>query len=224
MNDGNARKNTVPGSEDNPGVNVLLINASARTQDSVTRHLTDSLVEHIKQDEGINQLTVRDVAASPLPVIDESWVTANFTERDERTEVHNAALSESDALVKELQHSDVIIMGVPIYNFSIPAALKAWIDLVARAGLTFSYTSNGPVGLLEGKKAFVVVASGGVAIDSAIDFATPYLRHALGFIGINDVEVIAAERMNVDNDAGRKRAEQQVVRAVSRFKQQTNAA
>lgn len=216
-------QNSVPGSI-NPGVNVLLINASSRSQDSVTRHLTDELLEQIRQHYGVSQLTIRDVAASPLPVIDESWIAANFTNPAERNDAHNSSLAESNALVKELMLADVIILGVPIYNFTIPAALKAWIDLVARAGLTFRYTSDGPVGLLEGKKAFVAVASGGVEIDSAIDFATPYLRHVLGFIGIRDVEVIAAERLNVDSDAGRQRAEKQIVDAVSTFKQNTNAA
>ena len=207
------------------GLSVLLVNASSRFQDSVTRHLTEKLVEELQQHHGIAELTVRDVAALPLPFIDESWVAANFTAPENRDRQQQGVLAQSDSLVAELEAADVIILGVPIYNFSVPAALKAWIDMVARAGLTFRYTSEGPVGLLEGKQAFVVVASGGVPIDSAVDFATPYIRHVLGFIGIQDVSIIAAERLNVDNEVSQKTAKQQITAAVSSFsQQQTDAA
>ena len=206
-------------------LNVLLVNASSRMQDSVTRHLTDRLVEELQKRHGIAQLVVRDVASTPPPFIDESWVMANFTAAENRNEKQRNVLSQSDMLVSELKDADVIILGVPIYNFSVPAALKAWIDQVARAGLTFRYTSDGPVGLLEGKQAFVAVASGGVPIDSAVDFTTPYIRHVLGFIGIEDIKIVAAERMNVDSQAGQRTAEQQVKQAVSSFNQQhSNAA
>jgi FMN-dependent NADH-azoreductase len=207
------------------GLRVLLVNSSSRIQDSVTRHLTEKLVEELRQTHGISTLTVRDVAAAPLPVIDESWVMANFTAEENRDEQQRNVLAQSDTLVAELKDADIIILGVPIYNFSVPAALKAWIDQVARAGLTFRYTSDGPIGLLEGKQAFVAVASGGVPIDSAVDFTTPYLRHVLSFIGIKDVKIIAAERMNVNSEASQKTAEQQAKQAVSSYNhQQTNAA
>ena len=90
----------------------------------------------------------------------------------------------------------MLVIGSPIYNFGVPAALKAWVDMIARARLTFRYTANGPEGLLIGKKAYVVIASGGVPVDSAVDFATPYLRQALSFVGISDAEVIAADQLN----------------------------
>ena len=135
-----------------------------------------------------------------MPFVDEAWIEANFTPDAVRTRQHVEALAYSDELVVELKKADIVVIGVPIYNFSIPATLKAWIDMIARARLTFQYTDSGPVGLLEGKKAYLVVATGGVPVGSAIDFATPYLRHALAFVGINDVEVIAADQLN--NDAG----------------------
>ncbi|MDH3266802.1 MAG: NAD(P)H-dependent oxidoreductase, partial [Gammaproteobacteria bacterium] len=113
-----------------------------------------------------------------------------------RDAAQREALAFSDRLVAELQHADAIVIGAPIYNFNIPAALKAWIDMIARARVTFRYTDNGPKGLLEGKKAYIVVASGGVKIGSKADFATPYLRHALAFVGITDVEFIGAEQLN----------------------------
>ncbi len=106
----------------------------------------------------------------------------------------------SDSLVAELKDADVLVIGVPIYNFNVPASLKAWIDMIARARLTFRYTENGPEGLLQGKKAYLVVATGGVPVGSPVDFATPYLKHALGFIGITDVEIIAADRLNSQAD------------------------
>lgn len=225
MNSNEARVNMPNSPLPKSAVNVLLVNASSRSQDSVTRYLTDRLIEQLEQSRGIKQLRVRDVAADPLTVIDEPWVIANFTDPAERTGEQNAVLLQSDELVNELKAADVIILGVPIYNFSVPAALKAWIDLVARAGRTFRYTSNGPVGLLNEKQAFVVVASGGVAIGSPIDFATPYMKHVLGFIGIDNVEVIAAERLNINSEASRQSAELQITQAISEFNlQQSNVA
>jgi FMN-dependent NADH-azoreductase len=111
----------------------------------------------------------------------------------------------SDALVAELQAADEIVIAVPVYNFSVPAALKAWIDMVARARVTFRYTEDGPVGLLTGKRAWVIVGSGGTELDGPVDFATAWLRHVLGFLGIDDVRVIAADRQMV---VGRERIAQ----------------
>jgi FMN-dependent NADH-azoreductase len=148
--------------------------------------LTGEIIEALGIREGNVSVDRRDLS-NGVSVVDEPWINANFTPDEERT---------SDALVAELQSADVIVIGSPIYNFSIPAALKAWIDKIARARLTFRYTENGPEGLLKDKKAYLVIASGGVPVDSPVDFATPYLRHALGFIGITDIEVIAADQLN----------------------------
>jgi FMN-dependent NADH-azoreductase len=174
---------------------ILEIAASGRNEGSVSRTLSSDLVGALEERHGNIELTRRDLNKG-LPFVDEAWIAANFTAAEERSAEQHAVLAESDALVAELKAADVVVMGVPIYNFGVPAALKAWIDMVARARLTFHYTEDGPKGLLEGKQAYVVIASGGVPVDSAVDFATPYLRHALGFIGITDVEVIAAERLN----------------------------
>jgi FMN-dependent NADH-azoreductase len=113
-----------------------------------------------------------------------------------------------------LKTADAVVIGVPVYNFSISAALKAWIDMVSRARLTFRYTENGPVGLLAGKKAYVVVATGGVPVGSPMDFATPYLRHALSFLGITDVEVIAADRVNSNAGESMDRARAQIAELI----------
>lgn len=174
---------------------VLEVSASGRRKDSVSRMLTQEIIAALESQHGAVDLTRRDLSRG-VAQVDENWINANFTAAEERTREQRARLAASDALVAELQRADVLVIGAPIYNFGIPAALKAWVDLIARARLTFRYTADGPEGLLEGKKAYVVIASGGVPVDSPVDFATPYLRHALGFVGISDVAVIAAHQLN----------------------------
>jgi FMN-dependent NADH-azoreductase len=175
-------------------VRILEVSASGRRADSVSRMLSNEIVEAIETREGTVEITRRDLSKG-IPHVDESWIQANFTPEEERTRDQREALSGSDELVEELQAADVIVIGSPIYNFGIPAALKAWVDMIARARKTFRYTSEGPEGLLKGKKAYVVIASGGVPVDSSVDFATPYLRHVLKFVGITDVDVIAADQL-----------------------------
>lgn len=184
---------------------LLRIDTSARTAGSVSRELSARLSEQIRGAD--DRMIVRDLAADPVAQVDEAWIGANFTPDETRSDEQKQILAGSDALVAELAAADDLIIGVPVYNFSIPAALKAWIDQVARARVTFRYTENGPEGLLTGKTAWLVVASGGTALDSGIDFATPYLRHILGFVGITDVRVIDATRWGFLSEA-----EQQAVR------------
>ncbi len=179
----------------NTPLKILEVAASGRNDGSVSRMLSADLIGALEERHGDVELTRRDLS-NGLPFVNEAWINANFTAAEERSAEQRATLAESDSLVAELKAADVLVIGVPIYNFGVPAALKAWIDMVARARLTFRYTENGPQGLLDGKKAYVVIASGGVPVDSAVDFATPYLRHVLGFIGITDVDVIAAEQLN----------------------------
>ncbi len=174
----------------------LRIDASARTEGSVTRMLLDEIVSQL----GAESITRRDLAQSALPQITDTWVSSNFTPADQRDAQQQAALAQSDALVAELQDADVILIGAPIYNFAVPAALKAWIDLVARAGVTFRYSETGPVGLLEGKLAIVAMASGGTPVGSDIDFASGYLRHVLGFLGIHDVTFVTADALGAGAD------------------------
>jgi FMN-dependent NADH-azoreductase len=161
--------------------------------------LTSELIDALETREGRVTVSRRDLADG-IPLVDEAWIDANFTPENDRTTEQRNALRKSDELVAELEAADVLVIGSPIYNFSVPAALKAWIDMIARAGLTFRYTPDGPQGLLEGKKAYIVIASGGVPVDSPADFATPYLRQVLKFIGITDVDVIGAEQLNLRGD------------------------
>ena len=174
---------------------VLRVDSSARSDGSMSRRVADELMEQLREREGAVEVRVRDLAVDAPSFVDADWVDANFTPAEQRDEAQKAALAESDALVSELKSADVLVIGVPIYNFGIPSALKAWVDMVARARLTFRYADNGPVGLLKGKRAYLAVASGGTAIGSEMDFATGYLRHVLGFLGIDDVHVVAADRL-----------------------------
>lgn len=175
---------------------LLRIDASARRDGSVSRQLVDFVIARFGPD---SHVATRDLAEG-LPLIDESWVEANFTPADQRTDEQKARLALSDSLVAELREAETIVIGVPIYNFGVPAALKAWVDLVARAGVTFRYSETGPKGLLTGKRAIVVVASGGTEAGSPIDFATGYMRHVLGFIGISEVDIVTADRLMLDRE------------------------
>ena len=177
---------------------ILRIDASMRHDGSTTRTLTDATVEKLAASGAT--VTTRDLADG-VQIIDQDWIGANFTEPQDRTPQQVERLTLSDTLIAELQAADIVVIGMPIYNFGVPAALKAWIDQVARARVTFRYTENGPQGLLTGKRAIIVAASGGTGVDSDIDFATPYLRHALGFIGIHEVQVIAADQQMMNTGA-----------------------
>lgn len=190
---------------------LLRIDASARRDGSISRALNDRLVDRFAA-QGETQVITRDLA-QPLPLINEAWIGANFTPAADRTPEQVETLALSDALVAELQAADTVLIGLPIYNFGVPAALKAWIDLVACAGVTFRYSAEGPVGLLEGKRAIISVASGGTEAFSEIDYATTHLKHVLGFIGITDVEVIRADRTAIDME-GTLRAAQDAVDAL----------
>ena len=166
---------------------ILRVDGSMRYEGSKSRALTDQIVAELEP----TALVVRDLADG-MDFVTESWIDANFTAPTDRVPQQEKALSNSDALVDELIEADTLVLGTPIYNFHLPAAVKAWIDQIARVGRTFRYTETGPIGLLEGKRAIVVVTSGGTSLGSEIDFVSDYLRFVLGFIGIKDVTIIDA--------------------------------
>jgi FMN-dependent NADH-azoreductase len=192
---------------------VLEVAASGRSKDSVSRMLSADLIGALEARHEQIELTRRDLAQG-VSLVDENWIGANFTAAEERTPSQREALAESDALVAELQAADVIVIGMPVYNFGIPAALKAWVDMITRARLTFRYTENGPEGLVKGKKAYIVLASGGVPVDSPVDFATPYMRQALSFVGIEDIEVIAADQLGSRADDSIDEARAQIAQLI----------
>jgi len=150
-------------------------------------------------------LIERDLSKG-MEFLDESWVQANLTNPAERNQEQQEALAYSDQLVEEINSADVIVITAPVYNFSIPAALKAWIDMICRAGLTFGYTEGGPQGFLNNRPVYLVMASGGVPFGSPVDFASGYLRHILGFIGIHDVRAVFAEATNANISASEDKA------------------
>ncbi len=189
---------------------ILTIHSSGRVAGSVSRRLADRLAARLAAGHPEARVIERDVAAG-VEFVDEAWIGANFTPAAERDAAQAARLAGSDALVAEVMAADTLVIGVPIYNFGVPAALKAWVDQIARAGLTFTFRDGGPVGLVTGKKAYLVVASGGTRIDSEIDFATGYMRQALRFIGIEDVTVIPADGLM--GDAARLDAAEAMVEA-----------
>jgi len=167
---------------------ILRIDASMRKNGSYSRTLSNKLITQLKGQTPSN-VKERDLADG-IPFINEAWIEANFTDIAERTSEQRSVLSFSDALINELKNADTLVIGLPIYNFSFPAAFKAWIDQVARAKVTFRYGDNGPEGLLENKKAYVIISSGGTQLGSEVDFVTDYIHHVLAFIGIKDVTII----------------------------------
>ncbi|MEX3010127.1 FMN-dependent NADH-azoreductase [Hoeflea sp. TYP-13] len=185
--------------------NILTIHSSARRSGSYSRQLTDELIERLKRGNADVTVTTRDVAEG-LSFPTENWLTDRVVPKGERTHEQDAALALTDELVEELRAADIVVVGAPTYNFGIPAALKAWIDHVAQPGRTFNYTENGPVGLLGDTKVYVVNASGGVPVGSPADFVTPYLKHVFGFLGITDIEFIAADQLMMSEDDSLQRA------------------
>ena len=174
---------------------ILHISASIRSDaDSISRGLGNRLVETLAAQTGAG-VTTRDLAANDLPYVSAERFAANLTPAADRTPEQAALAEIADTLIAELQAADTIVIASPIYNFGVPASLKAWADLVARAGTTFKYTETGPVGLLTGKTAYIAIASGGTPVGSEIDFMSSWLKFFLGFLGISDVEVVAADGM-----------------------------
>ncbi len=180
--------------------NILHINSSGRYEGSVTRQVSDLVVTHLREENSALEIVSRDLAVG-IPFVDELWIDANFTAAEERTNSQIEALKFSDELVAEIQNAEYIVIAAPIYNFSIPAVLKAWVDLIVRVNFTFQFTENGqPEGLLENKKTFVVMASGGTAVGSDIDLASAYLKFVLGILGLSDVIIIDSSKIDHTGD------------------------
>jgi FMN-dependent NADH-azoreductase len=164
---------------------------------SVSRKLTSKFADTWLKAHPDGTIIERDLTTLNLGVIDGFWVGAVYTPEASRSAEQADALRVSDKLIAELQEADEYVFGVPMHNFGIPSTLKLWIDQISRVGKTFSYGAGGPKGLLTGKKATLLLATGGVYAQgsamAALDFVTPYLRAVLGFLGITDVTVIVAE-------------------------------
>lgn len=188
---------------------ILNIQASANLENSVTRMLSKATSTHLAADN----VVTRNLSDG-IKLLDSDWVAANSTPAAERSDAQKNALALSDTLIAEINDADTLVFGLPIYNFGVPAAMKAWIDQIARVGVTFNYSKNGPVGLLENKRAIILVASGGTKLGSDIDFASKYMKHILGFIGITDVTIIAADALMQDAEAKKTEALQLIAELV----------
>ncbi|WP_182034585.1 FMN-dependent NADH-azoreductase [Vibrio diabolicus] len=178
---------------------VLALKSSILGDYSQSNKLVEDFIKNVDQDK----LTVRDLAANPLPVLDFAVATA-LRATEDLSQEQQAVVELSDTLIEEVKAADTLVIAAPMYNFTIPTQLKNWIDLIARAGVTFKYTENGVQGLIEGKKAIVITTRGGIHKDSPTDNVTPYLRTVLGFVGITDVEFVYAEALNMGEDFAAK--------------------
>jgi FMN-dependent NADH-azoreductase len=185
-------------------MNILQINASARREGANSTRLANAIVDRVKAANPNAHLTLRDLAVTPHPMLDEAALVALFTPADQRTPEQAARVALDDALIAEIQAHDTIVLGVPMYNFGIPAQLKNWIDAIARAGVTFRYTEAGPEGLLKGKTVYLALARGGLYRDTDKDAQVPYLKNVLGFLGMTDLRLIYAEGLAMGPEAAEK--------------------
>lgn len=186
-------------------IKILRLDASASPGQSSSQKIGDRLIEQLQLQQPGTQVRSRDLNRE-LSFIDSHWIAANFSPGDERDEMQRQRLNLSDQLIEEIEWADRIVLTTPMYNFGIPATLKTWIDHICRAGITFRYTENGPEGLLQNKRADIVITTGGAPLGSPVDFVSGYLQQVFGFIGIDEVNIIGADRMNVDADESFGRA------------------
>lgn len=189
---------------------ILVLNCSARVEGSSSRNLVEQLLLRLCKKYPGAKFTTRDLSRAPLPHVSAEFTSAIFVPPSQLPPPLRAALALSDTLVAELQSAEILVIGSPMYNYTVPSALKAWIDHIVRPGRTFSFAPDHYEGLLKNKKAYVVTASGGEYSHGPRmkeDFHAPYLKHILGFIGITDVTFIRAENLTLAKDAGLAAAE-----------------
>lgn len=189
---------------------LLHINSSVRSTGSISRQLTGEFIEKWKRAHPETRVIERDLSAHPIPHLNEQMMGAFFTPPEQRSAEQAAIVKLSDELVEELFAADVIVIGAPMYNFTVASSLKAWIDHIARAGLTFNYTASGPVGLVHDKKIYVFTSRGGVYSEGAgksMDFHETYLRGVLGFMGMKDVVFIHTEGLSMGQDTAERAVE-----------------
>jgi FMN-dependent NADH-azoreductase len=175
---------------------ILNIVSSVKGEDSFSIKLSNAVIEKLLSVYPGSSINTHDLTKNPFPHLEESHFTAFYTPEELRTEEHKEAIQNSDQAIKELMEADIIVIGVPLYNFGIPSTLKAWIDHIVRAGVTFSYANGFPEGLVVNKDVYLAIASGGIYSDGPMkgyDFTEPYLRTVLGFIGMRDITTFRVE-------------------------------
>ena len=176
---------------------VLKLNSSLYSQDGQSSQLATQFIDGLRERNPALTVVERDLAREPVPHLDAARFQAFLTKPEERTPGQRAVADFSDDLIRELREADMLVLGLPMYNFGIPSQLKAYFDHVARAGVTFRYTERGPVGLLTGKKAYVFATRGGLYAGTPRDTQTAYVRDFLGFLGITEVEFVYAEGLAI---------------------------
>ncbi len=185
-------------------MNILQINASLRAGNGHSTRVSDNIVAHLQARHPDARVTRRDLVQNPHPMLDDAAFAALTTPAEQRSAAQAARVALDDAAIAEVQATEVIVLGVPMYNYGIPAQLKHWIDAIARAGVTFRYTPQGPEGLLKGKTVYVALARGGRHRDTPADTQVPYLKTVLGFLGMTDVHFIYAEGLNMGNESAER--------------------
>jgi len=183
---------------------ILQVNASARSQGAQSTDLANAIVARLRAKHPDAGLKVRDLSRDPVPMLDEEALQALFTPAEKRTPSQAARVAIDDRVIAEVQAADILVLGVPMYNFNISVQLKAWIDALARAGVTFRYTAQGPEGLLKGKRVYVALARGGQHRGTEADSQVPYLRTVLGFLGMREIEFVYAEGLALGPEAAQK--------------------
>ena len=199
-------------------MNILQVNSSARREGSQSTLLASAIVDRLRTIDPNTHLIVRDLAHTPHPELDDTALQALFTPAEKHTPEQAARVAQDDALIAEIKAADIVVLGVPMYNFGVPAQLKNWIDAVTRAKVTFQYTANGPEGLLKGKKVYVALTRGGKYRNTPADTQVPYLRMVLGFLGMTDVEFVYAEGLAMGAEAANEAmvaAQQQIEEALA---------
>ncbi len=185
-------------------MNILQINSSARADGSHSSRLAGSIVQRLldaQPKSAHTTLKVRDLGRAPHPELNETALQALFTPAEARSSEQAARVALDDALISEIQAADVVVLGVPMYNFGVPAALKNWIDAISRAKVTFQYTAKGPEGLLKGKKVYVALTRGGQYRNTPADTQVPYLQTVFAFLGMTDVQFVYAEGLAMGPEA-----------------------
>jgi FMN-dependent NADH-azoreductase len=182
-------------------MNILQVNSSARVDGSHSTRLANTLVQRLQAADPQARVIVRDLASNPQPALDEAALAALFTPAENRTPGQAARVALDDALIAEIQAADVVVLGVPMYNFGVSTQLKNWIDAIARARVTFTYTDKGPVGLLTNKKVYVVLTRGGLYRNTPADTQVPYLKTVFAFLGMADVQFVYAEGLAMGAEA-----------------------
>jgi FMN-dependent NADH-azoreductase len=184
--------------------NVLYINSSVRNTGSISRQMSGEFISKLKAANSTLSIIERDLTAHPVPHLTEQMMGAYFTPAEQRSEAQNKTIKVSDNLVDELLAADIVVIAAPMYNFSVSSTLKAWIDHIARAGLTFKYGASGPEGMVKGKKFYVFTSRGGIYSEGpakVMDFHETYLRAVLGFLGITDITFIHSEGLAMGEEA-----------------------